>query len=104
LKIYSKKLKKKKILGQTREEKRTKYFEKFRSDENFNVIFITSVGDTSIDLPDANVVIEISAQYGSRRQFTQRFGRILRPKPDVKERFNAFFYSVVSLETEVIKT
>jgi len=100
LKIYSKKLKKKKILGQTREEKRSKYFERFRSDETFNVIFITSVGDTSIDLPDANVVIEISAQYGSRRQFTQRFGRILRPKPDVKERFNAFFYSVVSLETE----
>ena len=43
LEIYSKKLKKKKILGRTKEEKRSKYFERFRSDDSFNVIFITSV-------------------------------------------------------------
>jgi DNA excision repair protein ERCC-3 len=38
------------------------------------------VGDNSFDLPDANVLIQISAHGGSRRQEAQRLGRILRPK------------------------
>lgn len=33
------------------------------------------VGDTSIDLPDANVIIQISSHYSSRRQEAQRMGR-----------------------------
>ena len=32
------------------------------------------VGDDSIDLPDANVVIQISSHFGSGRQETQRVG------------------------------
>lgn len=99
---YAKKLKKPKISGETHEKKRKECFDRFRSDPSYPVIFISSVGDTSIDLPDANVVIEISGQFGGRRQFTQRFGRILRPKPNKKDRFNAFFYCIVSLGTEVL--
>jgi DNA excision repair protein ERCC-3 len=38
------------------------------------------VGDTSFDLPEANVVIQISSHGGSRRQEAQRLGRILRAK------------------------
>lgn len=38
------------------------------------------VADTSFDLPEANVLIQISAHGGSRRQEAQRMGRILRAK------------------------
>mmetsp|Transcript_37350 Transcript_37350/g.99432 ORF Transcript_37350/g.99432 Transcript_37350/m.99432 type:complete len:131 (+) Transcript_37350:1907-2299(+) len=60
-------------------------------------LFISRIGDTSIDLPEANVIIQISSHYGSRRQEAQRLGRILRPKIKSK---HAFFYSLVSSGTE----
>jgi superfamily II DNA or RNA helicase len=43
-------------------------------------IFNFQVADTSFDLPEANVLIQISAHGGSRRQEAQRMGRILRAK------------------------
>ena len=64
-------------------------------------LFISSVGDTSIDLPNVNVVIQISSHYGSRRQEAQRLGRILRPKPkDKMYDYNAFFYTLISKDTK----
>jgi DNA excision repair protein ERCC-3 len=51
-------------------------------------------------LPEANVIIQISSHYGSRRQEAQRLGRILRPKAKSTDEFNAFFYSLVSKDTE----
>lgn len=54
------------------------------------------MADTSFDLPEANVLIQISAQGGSRRQEAQRLGRILRAKKNSGDGFNAFFYSLVS--------
>eukprot|EP00913_Durusdinium_trenchii_P029542 g27693.t1 len=69
-----------------------------------NTIFLSKVGDNAIDLPVANVIVQISSHYGSRRQEAQRLGRILRPKPQAKDGgtggFNAFFYSVVSRDTQ----
>jgi DNA excision repair protein ERCC-3 len=58
------------------------------------------VGDTSIDLPEATCLIQISSHYGSRRQEAQRLGRILRAKRRNDEGFNAFFYSLVSTDTQ----
>ena len=69
-------------------------------------ICISKVGDTSIDLPEANVIIQVSSHFGSRRQEAQRLGRILRPKTDTpmdgsnKSSFNAFFYTLVSTDTQ----
>lgn len=61
---------------------------------------MSKVGDTSIDLPSANVIIQISSHFGSRRQEAQRLGRILRPKnPDASE-FNAYFYTIITKNTE----
>ena len=40
----------------------------------------TQVADNSFDLPEANVLIQVSSQGGSRRQEAQRLGRILRAK------------------------
>ncbi|PPQ63297.1 hypothetical protein CVT24_006742 [Panaeolus cyanescens] len=58
------------------------------------------VGDTSIDLPEATCLIQISSHFGSRRQEAQRLGRILRAKRRNDEGFNAFFYSLVSKDTQ----
>jgi DNA excision repair protein ERCC-3 len=64
-----------------------------------NTLFISKVGDTSIDLPDVNVIIQISSHFSSRRQEAQRLGRILRPKAQGSSRYNAFFYTLVSRDT-----
>ncbi|KAJ2500727.1 DNA repair helicase RAD25 [Coemansia sp. RSA 1972] len=60
---------------------------------------LEKVGDTSIDLPAATCLIQVSSHYGSRRQEAQRLGRILRADRRNDEGFNAFFYSLVSKDT-----
>ena len=65
-----------------------------------NTIFLSKIGDTSLDLPEATCLIQISSHYGSRRQEAQRLGRILRAKRRNDEGFNAFFYSLVSKDTD----
>ncbi|XP_057865565.1 general transcription and DNA repair factor IIH helicase subunit XPB1 isoform X2 [Cryptomeria japonica] len=72
--------------------------------QDLEFIIGPKVGDTSLDLPEATVVIQISSQGGSRRQEAQRLGRVLRPKP-TKDKFGvitggqAVFYSLVSQDT-----
>ena len=58
------------------------------------------VGDTSIDLPEATVIIQISSHFGSRRQEAQRLGRILRPKGKHAVNSKAYFYSLISCDTK----
>ena len=61
---------------------------------------MSKVADTSFDLPEANVLIQISSHGGSRRQEAQRLGRILRAKKGaVVETYNAYFYTLVSQDT-----
>jgi DNA excision repair protein ERCC-3 len=45
----------------------------------------------------------VSSHGGSRRQEAQRLGRILRPKSYVSEGFNAFFYTLVSPDTQEMR-
>lgn len=66
---------------------------------------VLQVGDNSLDIPEANVLIQISSHAGSRRQEAQRLGRILRakrgkPGSGEEEVFNAFFYTLVSRDTQ----
>lgn len=51
----------------------------YSSDPTFSN-YVVQVGDNSIDIPEANVIIQISSHAGSRRQEAQRLGRILRAK------------------------
>lgn len=74
--------------------------QQFRFNPALNTLFISKVGDTSIDIPEANCLIQISSQYGSRRQEAQRLGRILRAKKGMQNGYNAFFYSLVTPDTE----
>jgi DNA excision repair protein ERCC-3 len=58
----------------------------FQHTSEINTIFLSTVGDAAIDLPGANVIIQISSHFGARRQEAQRLGRILRPKKESVEK------------------
>ncbi|RHZ44775.1 hypothetical protein Glove_709g103 [Diversispora epigaea] len=100
LEKYAKKLKVPFIHGKTKPQERMHYLSKFQNDPKINTIFLSKVGDTSLDLPEATCLIQISSHFGSRRQEAQRLGRILRAKRRNDEGFNAFFYSLVSTDTQ----
>ncbi|KAH9775427.1 General transcription and DNA repair factor IIH helicase subunit XPB1 [Citrus sinensis] len=104
---YAMKLRKPMIYGATSHVERTKILQAFKCSRDVNTIFLSKVGDNSIDIPEANVIIQISSHAGSRRQEAQRLGRILRAKGKLedrmaggKEEYNAFFYSLVSTDTQ----
>ncbi|CAG8457673.1 9802_t:CDS:2 [Paraglomus occultum] len=88
------------IHGKTASQERMRILQNFQHNPAVNTIFLSKVGDTSIDLPEATCLIQISSHYGSRRQEAQRLGRILRAKRRNDEGFNAFFYSLVSTDTQ----
>lgn len=88
------------ICGPTSQTERMRILQNFQHNPAVNTIFLSKVGDTSIDLPEATCLIQISSHYGSRRQEAQRLGRILRAKRRNDEGFNAFFYSLVSQDTQ----
>lgn len=100
LREYALKLGKPFIYGATSQQERLKILQNFQHNNKVNTIFLSKVGDTSIDLPEATCLIQISSHYGSRRQEAQRLGRILRAKKRCDEGFNAFFYSLVSKDTQ----
>ncbi|KAM0334392.1 hypothetical protein ACHAQA_001418 [Verticillium albo-atrum] len=99
LKAYAMKLKKVFIYGETGQQERLQVLENFQHNPQVNTLFLSKIGDTSLDLPEATCLIQISSHYGSRRQEAQRLGRILRAKRRNDEGFNAFFYSLVSKDT-----
>ena len=96
LRSYATKMMRSFIYGATGSVERMKILKNFQEFQG-QTLFISRIGDTSIDLPEANVIIQISSHYGSRRQEAQRLGRILRPKFRYQK---AFFYSLVSSNTE----
>ncbi|KAI0768130.1 DNA helicase [Trametes elegans] len=100
LEAYAKKLGKLYIHGGTGQTERMRILQWFQHSPEVNTIFLSKVGDTSIDLPEATCLIQISSHFGSRRQEAQRLGRILRAKRRNDEGFNAFFYSLVSKDTQ----
>ncbi|KAI9847968.1 MAG: DNA repair helicase RAD25 [Sclerophora amabilis] len=100
LEKYARALGKVFIYGGTSQAERLTILENFQHNENVNTVFLSKIGDTSLDLPEATCLIQISSHYGSRRQEAQRLGRILRAKRRNDEGFNAFFYSLVSKDTQ----
>jgi DNA excision repair protein ERCC-3 len=81
------------ITGKTPTADRQKLYDGFRSGK-LKVLIVSKVGNFAVDLPEANVAIQISGTFGSRQEEAQRLGRILRPKSDASK---AAFYSVVTL-------
>jgi len=81
------------ITGKTPNAERERLYERFRRGEE-RILIVSKVGNFAIDLPDANVAIQISGTFGSRQEEAQRLGRILRPKSNGS---SASFYAVVTL-------
>jgi DNA excision repair protein ERCC-3 len=83
------------IEGKTPSRKRDELYAKFRSGE-IGTLVVSKVGNFAVDLPDANVMVQLSGTFGSRQEEAQRLGRILRPKEDGSL---AHFYTIVTRET-----
>ncbi len=83
------------ITGETPQQQREHLFAQFRHGECKRMV-VSKVANFSIDLPDANVCIQVSGTFGSRQEEAQRLGRILRPKKSGKQ---ATFYSLVTKDT-----
>jgi DNA excision repair protein ERCC-3 len=81
------------LTGATPTAERERHFDAFR-DGRERVLVMSRVGNFSIDLPQANVLIQTSGLFGSRQEEAQRLGRILRPKTG-----GATFYTLVSRDT-----
>jgi DNA excision repair protein ERCC-3 len=84
------------IKGTTPNEERDVLYQKFRDGE-INMLVLSRVGNMAIDLPDANIAIQVSGTFGSRQEEAQRLGRILRPKAHDEQ---AIFYSVVTRDSK----
>jgi DNA excision repair protein ERCC-3 len=83
------------ITGETPVKERQRLFDAFRSGEE-GLLVVSKVANFSVDLPGAEVAIQVSGSYGSRQEEAQRLGRLLRPKSEGK---SAHFYTIVSRDT-----
>lgn len=83
------------LTGRTSNTQRAKLYEQFRRGEIKRLV-VSKVANFAIDLPDANVAIQVSGTFGSRQEEAQRLGRILRPKSDGS---TAYFYTIVTRDT-----
>lgn len=83
------------VTGRTGQAERDERFEAFRNG-SLRRLVVSKVANFSIDLPEANVAIQLSGTFGSRQEEAQRLGRLLRPKADGGQ---AWFYSVVTRDT-----
>lgn len=99
LEWYTHMLRKPKIDGDTPNEERQKILENFRTTKGGDCVLFSRVGDHSIDLPEADVVIQVALMDGSRMQEGQRIGRVQRPQ---ERKIRAYFYSLITANTEEI--
>jgi DNA excision repair protein ERCC-3 len=83
------------ITGETTVRRREQLYEAFRSGE-VNLLVVSKVANFSIDLPSAQIAVQVSGAFGSRQEEAQRLGRLLRPKA---EGTTARLYAVVARDT-----
>jgi len=82
------------ITHETAASERSAILQGFR-EGTYSRVVTANVLDEGVDVPDANVAVVLSGS-GSEREFTQRLGRILRPKDDGGR---ALLYELVTEET-----
>lgn len=83
------------LTGRTTNTQREKLYDQFRHG-TLKRLVVSKVANFAIDLPDANVAIQVSGTFGSRQEEAQRLGRLLRPKADGRP---AHFYTIVTRDT-----
>ncbi|HEX9439589.1 MAG TPA: DEAD/DEAH box helicase, partial [Roseiflexaceae bacterium] len=84
------------ITGKTPQRERERLFDAFRHGEE-SLLILSKVGNFALDLPDAELLIQVSGTFGSRQEEAQRLGRILRPKADGRQ---AHFYTLITRDTQ----
>jgi superfamily II DNA or RNA helicase len=82
------------ITSETGASERQEILDRFR-EGTYSRVVTANVLDEGVDVPDATVAVVLAGS-GSEREFTQRLGRILRPKSDGR---GALLYEVVTEET-----
>jgi superfamily II DNA or RNA helicase len=82
------------ITHETGAAERREILDRFR-EGTYSRVVTANVLDEGVDVPDANVAVVLSGS-GSEREFTQRLGRVLRPKADGGR---ALLYELVTEET-----
>jgi len=87
------------IYGNTPQRRRDELYRDFRCGA-IPILMVSKVANFALDLPDAQVAIQVSGTFGSRQEEAQRLGRILRPK---SARNTAHFYTLVSRDTREIE-
>ena len=83
------------ITGKLANRARERLYDDFRHGRVKRLV-VSKVANFAIDLPEANVAIQVSGAFGSRQEEAQRLGRVLRPKADGGK---AHFYAVVTRDT-----
>jgi DNA excision repair protein ERCC-3 len=83
------------VTGKTAQRERDALYGRCRTGEQ-RLLVLSKVGNFALDLPDAEVLVQVSGTFGSRQEEAQRLGRVLRPKRGRP----AHFYTLVSRETE----
>jgi DNA excision repair protein ERCC-3 len=83
------------LVGSTSQRQREELYGAFRAGR-IHALAVSKVANSSVDLPDASVAIQVSGSFGSRQEEAQRLGRILRPKRGANQ---AWFYSLVTADS-----
>jgi superfamily II DNA or RNA helicase len=84
------------ITHKTPKNERVENLDKFRRG-NYNIIVTSKVLDEGVDVPEARVGVILSGT-GSKREFVQRLGRILRKK----ENKSAVLYEIITKATSEV--
>jgi DNA excision repair protein ERCC-3 len=80
------------LTGKTPTVERERLYAAFKRGD-VPLLIVSKIANFAIDLPDADVAIQISGTFGSRQEEAQRLGRLLRPKRDGRP---ARFYTIVT--------
>lgn len=86
------------LTGSSSARVRADLLDAFRREE-VSTLGLSRIGSVGIDLPGAEVLVQISGTFGSRQEEAQRLGRLLRPG-DGKL---AHFYTLVSEDTPEVR-
>ncbi len=85
------------ITYRTHADERRDILDKFRQ-QKYSKLVTGRVLNEGVDVPDANVAVVVSGS-STTREYIQRLGRVLRPKPG-----HAHMYELVSRGTSEVKT
>ncbi|SDY76969.1 DNA excision repair protein ERCC-3 [Evansella caseinilytica] len=84
------------LTGECTKKERQQLYDRFRKQE-IGTLVLSRLANMAVDLPDAQVAIQVSGTYGSRQEEAQRIGRLLRPN---KHGEPVYFYTLVSSMTK----